>query len=97
MTSPAESWRISKIANSARRTLADLDVEIQWRILLTLEGMQADPFGGDVKKIKGKEDLFRLRVESYRIYFRLDRKARAIEIVLIDKRGQIKDKSIERL
>ena len=97
MISPAGSWRISKVANNARRTLEAFDLQAQERILLALEKLQDDPFAGDVKKVKGKEDLYRLRIESLRIYFRLDRSSRSIEIALIDKRGQIKDKAIERL
>jgi hypothetical protein len=38
-----------------------------------------------------------LRVEDSRIYFRLNISIRSIEILLFDHRGQIKDKSIERL
>jgi mRNA-degrading endonuclease RelE of RelBE toxin-antitoxin system len=95
--SPVGSWRISKVANNARRTLDALSLQTQERILLALEKLQMDPFAGDVKKVMGKEDLYRLRIESLRIYFRLDRSSRSIEIALIDKRGQIKDKAIERL
>jgi mRNA-degrading endonuclease RelE of RelBE toxin-antitoxin system len=74
-----------------------LSLQTQERILLALEKLQVDPFAGDVNKVMGKEDLYRLRIESLRIYFRLDRSSRSIEIALIDKRGQIKDKAIERL
>jgi len=95
--SPAGSWRISKVGHNARRTLEAFDLQTQERILLALEKLQYDPFAGDVKKVKGKEDLYRLRIESLRVYFRLDRSLRSIDIVLIDKRGQIKDKVIERL
>ncbi|TFG54501.1 MAG: hypothetical protein E4H35_07335 [Candidatus Aminicenantes bacterium] len=97
MTSPAVSWRISKIANDARKTIESLDLEKQERILIKLESLQADPFLGDVKKVKGKKNIFRLRVEDSRIYFRLNISIRSIEILLFDHRGQIKDKSIERL
>jgi len=95
--SPAGSWRISKIANEARKTIGSLDPETQEQILIKLESLQTNPFAGDIKKIKGKTDIYRLRVQSFRIYFRLDMATRSIDIVLIDKRGQIKARSIERL
>jgi len=66
-------------------------------VLVALESLQVDPFAGDVKKVKGKSDLYLTRVESFRVHFRLDKSDRSIEILLIDKRGQLKDKSIERL
>jgi len=95
--SPGGSWRISKVANNARKTIESLGLETQERILVALESLQADPFAGDIKKVKGKVDLYRLRIESFRIYFRVNRPSRSIGVVLIDKRGHIKDRSIERL
>lgn len=97
MTSPAGSWRVTRIANSARRFIETLEPNSLERVLVALESLQVDPFAGDVKKVKGKSDLYRTRVESFRVHFRLDKSDRSIEILLIDKRGQIKDKSIERL
>ena len=97
MISPAGNWRISKIANEARKAIGSLDLETQELVLIKLEWLQTNPFAGDIKKIKGKKDIYRLRVQSLRIYFRLNMSLRTIEILLIDKRGQIKDRSIERL
>lgn len=97
MTSPGESWRISKIANEARRAIESLDLETQEKILTELEGLQADPFMGNVKKIKGKLDIFRLRSGRFRIYFRINAASRLIEILLFDRRSAIKDKNVQRL
>jgi len=97
VTSSGESWRISKIANEARRAIEALDLDTQERILTELEGLQANPFLGDVKRIKGKKDIYRLRSGGFRIYFRIILLSRSIEIILFDKRGAIKDKDIQRL
>ena len=97
MTSHGESWRISKIANEARRAIESLDLETQERILTELEGLQTDPFSGHVKKIKGKKDIFRLRSGRFRVYFRIVSSSRSIEILLFDLRGAIKNKTLERL
>jgi mRNA-degrading endonuclease RelE of RelBE toxin-antitoxin system len=94
---PEESWRISKIANEARRAIESLDLDAQERILKELEGLQADPFSGDVKRIKGKKDIFRLRSGRFRIYFRIIPLSRSIEILLFDQRGAIKIKNLQRL
>jgi len=97
VTLPGESWRISKIANEARRAIESLDLEAQERILIELEGLQANPFLGDVKRIKGKMDIYRLRSGRFRVYFRIIAVSRSIEILLFDQRGAIKDKDIQRL
>src|SRR4030042_2425061 len=97
MASPGEGWRISKIANKARRAIESLSLEEQVRILKELDRLQKDLFSGDVKKIKGQEDIFRLRSGSYRIYFRVIFLSRSIEILLFDHRGAIKNKTIQRL
>jgi len=97
VTSPGESWRISKIANEARRAIESLDLDTQDRILTELEGLQANPFLGDVKRIKGKKDIYRLRSGRFRIYFRMTLLSRSIEILLFDQRSAIKDKNIQRL
>jgi len=59
--------------------------------------MERDPFRGDIKKIKGTEDIFRLRWGSYRLYFKLDFDCRTIVILLFESRSRIKDKMIGRI
>jgi mRNA-degrading endonuclease RelE of RelBE toxin-antitoxin system len=95
--SPGESWHISKIANEARRAIESLDLDTQERILAALESLQTDPFSGDVKRIKGKRDIYRLRSGRFRVYFRTITASRSIEILLFDHRGAIKDKNVQRL
>lgn len=97
MTSPGESWRISKVANQARRTIESLDLDTQERILAELEGLLADPFSGDIKRIRGKKNIYRLRFGRFRVYFRTITASRSIEILFFDQRGAIKDKNVQRL
>lgn len=97
MTLPEGSWRISKIANEARRAIDSLDLETQERILTELDGLQADPFSGDIKRIKGKKNIFRLRSGRFRIYFQILFSSRSIEVLLFDQRGAIKNKDLQRL
>jgi mRNA-degrading endonuclease RelE of RelBE toxin-antitoxin system len=66
-------------------------------VLRELEALHADPFAGDVKRIKGKRDIFRLRIGRFRAYFRAAFPERSIEILLFDDRGAIKNKDIQRL
>jgi mRNA-degrading endonuclease RelE of RelBE toxin-antitoxin system len=95
--SPGRPWRIAKIARSAEKTLRTLEASRLSGILSELEALQTDPFSGDLKKVKGKRDIFRRRFEGYRIYFRLCPEMRSIDILLIDIRGDIKDRTIQKL
>lgn len=97
MTLPGKNWHINKIANRARRAIESLKLEAQEKILEELDRLQNDPFSGNVRKIKGEEDIFRLRMGSYRIYFKVVFSSRSIEILLFDHRGAIKNKKIKRL
>ncbi len=97
MSSRAKGWRISRIANQARRAIEALNPERLSQALEALEVLQVDPFSGDTKKIKGKEGLYRLRQGDFRVYFRIIPESREIEILLFDQRGSIKDKTIDRL
>ena len=94
---PERSWRISKIANVARRAIESLDLDLQERILAELENLLANPFSGDIKRIKGKEDIFRLRLGNFRVYYRIIMSTHSIEILLFDQRGAIKKKNLQRL
>jgi mRNA-degrading endonuclease RelE of RelBE toxin-antitoxin system len=97
VTSPAGRWRINRIANQARRAIEALDLETQDRILKRLERLETDPFSGDIKMIKGKRGICRVRSGGFRIYFRITPATGEIDILLIDQRGSIKDKTLERL
>ena len=97
MTSHGSSWSISKIANEARRTIESLDIDNRERVLDELDLIQEDPFSGDIKRIRGKLGIYRLRFGEFRIYFRLLPLSRHIEVLLFDHRGSIKGKTIQRL
>ncbi|MCI5844782.1 MAG: type II toxin-antitoxin system RelE/ParE family toxin [Oscillospiraceae bacterium] len=57
-----------------------------------LEAIYALPLTGDVKKLKGEDDLYRLRVGDFRVLFELNQKTNTITLVCVtdaDNRGQI--------
>ena len=45
----------------------------------------------DVKKLKGQQDVYRLRVRDYRVIFEYDKEERLVKILKIGKRGGIYD------
>ncbi len=64
MAFPKERWRITKVAGSAKRRFDKLDSEIKGTLLDGMERLTLDPHEGDVRKIQGKDDLFRLGIED---------------------------------
>ena len=59
------------ISEEAREQLRALPKSIRKNIGHRLDALEKD-FSGDIKKLTGREDKYRLRVGSYRILFRLE-------------------------
>lgn len=47
------------------------------------------PFEGDIKPMKGYDDLFRLRVGSYRILYNVRNDILVVQVIEIGNRGDI--------
>ena len=97
MTSRDKKWRITKIANSARKNILNLEPESQKVVLHQLEALELNPYRCDIKKIAGKTNIYRGRIGNYRYYFRLILSLKSIEILLFESRGNIKQKNIQRM
>ncbi len=50
------------------------------------------PNEGDIKKLKGSDDTFRLRVGDYRVIYSVDGEALIVSVVDVGNRGQIYNK-----
>lgn len=61
----------------ARRDFKELTRETKERIKEAIEGI---PLKGDIKKLKGFDGRFRLRVGDWRILYSLDKKERKVVI-----------------
>jgi mRNA-degrading endonuclease RelE of RelBE toxin-antitoxin system len=48
--------------------------------------MANDPFQGDIIRLEGDENRYRRRVGSFRIFFRVDRATRTVDISAIVRR-----------
>jgi mRNA-degrading endonuclease RelE of RelBE toxin-antitoxin system len=90
-------WSITKIARTAAGKIESLDLKFQEKVLLRLDELQANPYQGDIKKIQGKFNIYRIRIGEYRLYFRMIPESRSIEILLFESRGAIKRKTIQGL
>ena len=64
------NW-VCELTKDAEGDLGDLPKNVQKRVARVLAQMQADPFQGDVKALRGDEwrGVFRRRLGNYRIIF----------------------------
>jgi mRNA interferase RelE/StbE len=64
------TWNLS-ITGPAQKDFQKLPQKDQARVKAALIAMQADPFQGDLKRLKGKDTAWRRRVGNYRIIYDL--------------------------
>ena len=64
------TWNLS-ITGPAQKDFQKLPQKDRDRVKAVLIAMQNDPFGGDLKRLKGKETAWRRRVGNYRIIYDL--------------------------
>ena len=97
MTSRRNEWKITKVSNSARKNIEVLDSNSQKALIKNLDALQNNPFQKNVKKVEGKKNIYRGRMGGVRYYFRIISETKSIEILMVESRGQIKRKAIQRL
>ena len=77
---------IVETAPPARKDLERLPRNERKRVEAALLDMRATPYGGDTRKLRGREMLYRRRVGSYRIVFKIEQKRQVVTIVEIGRR-----------
>ena len=86
MTSP---WRY-RITEPALCDLRRVDTKSRERIFAALDRLVADPrgAGGDVRKLRGPEDEWRLRIGDWRIRFEWDEPNQTVWVLRVLLRGR---------
>lgn len=72
--------------SSALKELKRLDRQAIPRILRAVEALGDDPFSGDVRKLKGSEHSYRLRVVDYRVVYNVFGTRLIVEIIRVRHR-----------
>lgn len=67
--------------------LARNNIKLMERIILALEALKSTPLPPSSKQLIGYKDLYRLRIEKYRIVYQLEKQI--IHILLIEKRDKV--------
>jgi len=76
-------------ARSARKELENLPVLAGRKILSTIERLKTNPRPSGVRKLKGVENLWRLRVGEYRVVYAVDDTHNLIDIQVIRHRKDV--------
>lgn len=78
------TWAV-ELAAAAEKDLKRLPRDRRARIERAIDEMEENPFGGDVKALKGPEwkGRYRKRVGPYRIIFTVDHKIKAVAVSAI--------------
>lgn len=74
------------IKKPAKKFIDALPIDERRRIVGAIERL---PDSGDIKRLQGHKDLFRLRVGAYRVLYTVDNGCFVIYIVDAGNRGQI--------
>ncbi len=74
---------------SAARALRRLPRDVQARIGETITSLAENPFPQGVKKLKGEENTYRVRVGDYRIVYDVDGAALIILVLRVGHRRDV--------
>lgn len=75
------------ISNRARRATRDIPREAAEQIDAAFQEMRVDPYGGDVKFLKGTNRVLRRRVGAWRIMYEVLTDQQLIVIEDVERRG----------
>ena len=78
-----------KFKSSAAKEFRNLPQEIKKRVITKIDLLSSNPLPKEVKKLKGKNDYYRLRVGAYRIVYELHQKNKMILVTRIRHRKDI--------
>ena len=83
----SEASRV-EITRPAVRDLKRLDPPVRRRILEALEGLTEVPPRGDVRRLAGEPNAWRLRVGDWRVRFTRDRDSGVVYVLRVLPRGR---------
>jgi len=79
-------WRF-ELTTRAVRDLRRIDLPNRQQIIEALERLAGDPFQGDIRKLQGAENEWRLRVGDWRVRYERDDESRTIWVLQVSSRA----------
>jgi mRNA interferase RelE/StbE len=82
----SERWAL-KVLDYAEQDLAELPSRLKVQAMEIILDLQTDPFPADSILLRGWNDVYRIRLEGYRIVYRVNKRRRAIMVERVKPRS----------
>ncbi|OGF89433.1 hypothetical protein A3I27_01525 [Candidatus Giovannonibacteria bacterium RIFCSPLOWO2_02_FULL_43_11b] len=79
------NWKVLVDAK-ARNSLERIPEKYSLRLKNAIDGMEIDPFDGDVEKLGGQENVWRKRIGAYRLRYEIYKEKKIVYIFKIERR-----------
>lgn len=79
------NWKIY-ITVRAEKQIKKLPKSYIERIGIAINGIESNPFIGDIEKLDGKENIWRRRIGSYRIFYEINNSRKIIYVFSVKRR-----------
>lgn len=77
-----------RFVDSAAKEFRSLPVDMKNRIQTAVDGLVRSPRPTGVKKLRGSQGLYRIRVGEYRVVYEIDDKARLLRVTRVRHRKE---------
>lgn len=78
-----------EFAPAAVRQFGSLPAKIQRRVSTKIEALATEPRPAGCRKLKGTDDIYRVRVGDYRILYQVRDDVLLVLVVSVRKRGEV--------
>ncbi|AFZ02223.1 type II toxin-antitoxin system RelE family toxin [Calothrix sp. PCC 6303] len=75
-----------EIAPAAKRQIKKLPIDVQQKVVAKLEELAFEPRPDGVKKLEGSDNLYRVRLEKYRIIYEIQDSFLLVTVVKVKHR-----------
>jgi len=79
------------VSKTASKELADLPTQVVNRIIPAIKKLGEDPRPPGCKKLKGDQNIWRIRIGDYRVIYSIDDVVHIIDILSVGHRKEIYD------
>lgn len=83
----SDAWRV-ELTRAAGRDLRRLDPQVRRRVIDALDGLSAQPPRGDIRRLAGISEEWRLRVGDWRVRFTREQATHTVYVLRVLPRGR---------
>ncbi len=78
-----------KFSKSAKKQFRKLPLDVQERIQTKINDLAVEPRPNGVKKLKGEENSYRIRVDDYRVVYEIKDDVLIVTVVRVKHRSEV--------